>query len=108
MQAAVDCYNAGATHLHIHVRNPATGKLSTDFEQFNYFLSLLKGAVPKMITSVGGSISFAPKSPDEKPKWLDDDTRRMLAELKAAPGQVTIAIGTTMMDIVQMWSEDNC
>ena len=27
VQVAVDCYNAGATHLHIHVRNPATGKL---------------------------------------------------------------------------------
>lgn len=25
VQAAVDCYNAGATMLHFHVRNPATG-----------------------------------------------------------------------------------
>jgi uncharacterized protein (DUF849 family) len=24
VQAAVDCYNAGATVLHLHVRNPAT------------------------------------------------------------------------------------
>ena len=107
VQVAVDCQNAGATHLHIHVRNPATGKLSTDFNQFNEFLGMLKHAVPKMITSVGGSISFAPKSPDEKAKWLDEDTRHMLAELKPAPDQVTIAIGTGMMDLVQMWSEDD-
>src|SRR5262249_2585604 len=66
VQAAVDCYNAGATHLHIHVRNPETGKLSIDFDQFNYFIGLLKNAVPKMILSVGGSISFAPKGDDAK------------------------------------------
>ena len=36
VQAAVDCYNAGATVLHVHVRNPATGHLSADFEQYNY------------------------------------------------------------------------
>ena len=47
VQAAVDCYNAGATVLHVHVRNPATGHLSTDFDQFNYFLERLKKAVPE-------------------------------------------------------------
>ena len=29
VKAAVDCYNAGATMLHFHVRNPATGMGST-------------------------------------------------------------------------------
>jgi uncharacterized protein (DUF849 family) len=38
VQAAVDCYNAGATMLHVHVRDPATGHGSLDFEQFNYFI----------------------------------------------------------------------
>ena len=28
VQAAVDCYKAGATILHLHVRNPATGHLA--------------------------------------------------------------------------------
>lgn len=107
VQAAVDCFNAGATHLHIHVRNPATGKGSTDFDQFNEFLGMLRQAVPKMILSVGGSISFAPKTPDAKAKWLDYDTRHMLTELNPRPDQVTIAIGTTMMDVVQMWSAED-
>jgi uncharacterized protein (DUF849 family) len=106
VQAALDCYNAGATVLHIHVRNPATGKGSKDFAQFNHLLGLLKEAVPEMILQVGGSISFAPKG-DEKAKWLDYDTRHMLAELDPAPDQVTIAIGTSMMDMVQMWTEDD-
>ena len=107
VQTAVDCYNAGATMLHIHVRDPQTGKGSTDFEQFNYFLGLLRQAVPKMILSVGGSISFAPKSAEDKAKWLDDDTRHMLTELDPKPDQITIAIGTSMMDLIQMWGEDD-
>jgi uncharacterized protein (DUF849 family) len=105
VQAAIDCYNAGATVLHVHVRNPATGHLSTDFDQFNYFLERLKKAVPKMILQVGGSISFAPKGEDKKAEWLDYDTRHMLAELTPKPESVTVAIGTCMMDLTQMWTE---
>jgi uncharacterized protein (DUF849 family) len=107
VQAAKDCYNAGATMLHIHVRDPATGRGSKDFEQFNYFIGLLKKAVPGMILSVGGSISFAPKDADSKAKWLDYDTRHLLTELDPKPDQVTIAIGTSMMDVVQMWNADD-
>jgi uncharacterized protein (DUF849 family) len=103
----VDCYNAGATILHVHVRNPATGQLSTDFDQFNYFLGLLKDAVPEMILQVGGSISFAPKGEDQRAEWLDYDTRHMLAELDPRPETVTVAIGTCMMDLTQSWTEDD-
>ena len=34
VQKAVDCWNAGATLLHVHVRDPATGHGSVDFDQF--------------------------------------------------------------------------
>ena len=107
VQAAVDCYNAGATVLHVHVRNPATGHLSTNFDHFNYLLARLKEAVPKMIMQVGGSISFAPKGDDQKAKWLDYDTRHMLTELNPKPEFVTVAIGTCMMDLTQMWTLDD-
>jgi hypothetical protein len=60
-----------------------------------------------MILSVGGSISFAPKSPGEQAEWLDYDTRHILTELDPKPDQVTIAIGTSMMDVIQMWTEDD-
>ena len=33
VQAAVDCYNAGATMLHFHVRDPKTGQGSTNFDE---------------------------------------------------------------------------
>ncbi|MTV12333.1 3-keto-5-aminohexanoate cleavage protein [Bradyrhizobium elkanii] len=107
VQAAVDCYNAGATMLHVHVRDPATGHGSIDFDQFNYFIGRLKQAVPKMILQVGGSISFAPKSADAKAKWLDYDTRHMLTELDPKPECVTIATGTTQWDIMSWMSADD-
>ena len=60
-QKAVDCYNAGATVLHLHVRDPKTGHGSKNFNEFNEQIARLRKAVPKMIIQVGGSISFAPE-----------------------------------------------
>lgn len=107
VQAAVDCYNAGATMLHVHVRNPATGHGSVDFEQYNFFLDKLRQAVPKMILQVGGSISFSPKTEDGKAKWLGYDTRHMLTELNPKPDFVTVAVGTTQWDIVSMFHPED-
>ena len=55
-----------------------------------------------MILQVGGSISFAPEGEGADAKWLSDDTRHMLAELDPKPDQVTIAINTTQMNIVEL------
>jgi uncharacterized protein (DUF849 family) len=107
VQTAVDCYNAGATVLHVHVRNPATGKGSVDFDQYNYFIGLLRKAVPKMILQVGGSISFSPKTDDAKAKWLNYDTRHMLTELDPKPDSVTVAVGTGQWDIISMMHKED-
>lgn len=101
VQRAVDCYNAGATMLHVHVRDPKTGQTSTNFDEYNYFIGLLRQAVPKMILQVGGSISFAPHTEDAKAKWLDYDTRHMLTELNPKPDCVTVTTGTSLWDITQ-------
>ena len=100
VQKAVDCWNAGATVLHLHVRE-LDGKGSKRLSMFNELLARLRVAVPKMILQVGGSISFAPEGEGEVAKWLSDDTRHMLAELSPAPDQVTIAINTNQMNIVE-------
>ena len=101
VQCAVDCYNAGATMLHVHVRDPQTGQGSSNFDHYNYFIGRLREAVPKMILQVGGSISFAPHTPEAKAKWLDYDTRHMLTELDPKPDCVTVTTGTTLWDITQ-------
>jgi uncharacterized protein (DUF849 family) len=107
VQKAVDCYNAGATVLHVHVREP-DGNGSKDLDRFNEMLDRLRTAVPKMLLQVGGSISFAPKSDGEAAKWLSDDTRHMLAELNPKPDQVTLAVNTNQMNVMELITEDDC
>ena len=107
IQAAVDCYNAGATMLHVHVRDPQTGQGSSNFDQYNQFLSDLRAAVPKMILQVGGSISFAPHTDNARAKWLDYDTRHMLTELDPKPDFVTVTTGTTLWDVTQAFVPDD-
>src|SRR5436305_12728909 len=84
VQKAVDCYNAGATVLHVHVRED-DGKGSKRLSRFNELLAGIRARVPEMILQVGGSISFAPESDGEAAKWLSDDTRHKLADLDPAP-----------------------
>jgi uncharacterized protein (DUF849 family) len=104
VQKAVDCYNAGATVLHVHVRE-ADGKGSKRLSKFNEMLARLREAVPKMILQVGGSISFAPEGEGAVAKWLNDDTRHMLAELDPRPDQVTVAINTSQMNVMEVMTE---
>ncbi len=104
VQKAVDCYNAGATVLHVHVRE-ADGKGSKRLSKFNELLGRLRVAVPDMILQVGGSISFAPENEGDAAKWLSDDTRHMLAELTPTPDQVTVTINTTQMNILEQMEQ---
>ena len=106
VQKARDCYNAGAQVLHIHVRDK-TGKGSRTMSDYNELLAKLKNAVPKMILQVGGSISFAPKNDGEAAGWPNYDSRHMLAALEPTPDQVTIAINSTQMNIMDLMSEDD-
>lgn len=106
IQKAVDCYNAGATVLHVHVREE-DGKGSKRLSKFNEMLSLLRDAVPNMVLQVGGSISFAPEGEGQEAQWLDYDTRHMLAELDPKPDQVTITINSSQMNICELLSADD-
>ena len=106
VQKAVDCWNAGATVLHVHCRE-ADGKGSKRLSMFNELLDRLRSAVPKMVLQVGGSISFAPEGEGADAKWLSDDTRHMLAELDPKPDQVTIAINTNQMNVCELLTADD-
>ncbi|MFF3448736.1 3-keto-5-aminohexanoate cleavage protein [Streptomyces sp. NPDC002667] len=106
VQAAVDCHNAGATVLHIHVRE-LDGKGSKRLSMFNELIGRLREAVPDMVLQIGGSISFAPEGEGSEAKWLDFDSRHMLADLDPKPDQVTIAINTSQMNIVEIMTDDD-
>ncbi|WP_037606909.1 BKACE family enzyme [Streptacidiphilus rugosus] len=108
VQAAVDCYNAGATVLHIHVRE-LDGHGSKRMSMFNELMGRLRQAVPDMVLQIGGSISFAPESDEDgaQAKWLSYDTRHLLAEVDPKPDQVTIAINTSQMNIVELFDDED-
>lgn len=101
VQKAVDCYNAGATVLHLHCRE-ADGQGSKRLSMFNEMIERIRDAVPEMLIQVGGSISFAPEPGTDQAKWLDYDTRHMLADLNPRPDQVTIAVNTGQMNIMEL------
>jgi len=100
VQKAVDCFEAGAQILHIHVRED-DGLGSKRLSKFNEILARLREAVPEMILQVGGSISFAPGEGDTA-AWPGNDLRHALAALDPKPDQVTIAINTTQMNILEL------
>ena len=100
VQKAVDCYNAGATVLHLHVRE-LDGKGSKKLSKFNELIAGVRKAVPDMIIQVGGSISFAPRTTARPRSGCQDDTRHMLAELDPKPDQVTVTVNTTQMNVVE-------
>lgn len=107
VQKAVDCYNAGATVLHLHCRE-LDGHGSKRLSMFNELIGKVRAAVPGMIIQVGGSISFAPETEEDgaEAKWLSDEARHMLAELDPAPEQVTIAINSTQMNVMDLMHEE--
>jgi uncharacterized protein (DUF849 family) len=100
IQKAVDCYNAGAAVLHLHVRE-MDGRGSKRLSKFNELIAGIRARVPDMLIQVGGSISFAPESEGAAAKWLSDDTRHMLAELDPKPDQVTVTVNTSQMNILE-------
>jgi uncharacterized protein (DUF849 family) len=104
VQKAVDCYNAGATVLHLHVRE-LDGHGSKRLSMYNELIARLRDAVPDMVIQVGGSISFAPEGDGAEAKWLSDDTRHMLAELTPRPDQVTVAVNSNQMNIVEQMTD---
>jgi uncharacterized protein (DUF849 family) len=81
------------------------GSGSKRLSMFNELLAGIRARVPDLILQVGGSISFAPEDEGQVAKWLSDDTRHMLAELTPAPDQVTIAINSNQMNIVEQMCE---
>ncbi|MFM1989775.1 MAG: hypothetical protein RJA99_2732 [Pseudomonadota bacterium] len=100
VRKAVDCYEAGASVLHLHVRE-LDGRGSKRLSKFNELIAGVRKAVPDMVIQVGGSISFAPETDGAAAKWLSDDTRHMLAELDPKPDQVTVTVNTVQMNVLE-------
>ena len=100
IQKAIDCHNAGAAVVHVHARED-DGKGSKRLSRLNALVAGIRARVPDLILQVGGSISFAPEGESAAARWLPDDTRHLLAETEPAPDQVTIAVNSSQMNILE-------
>ncbi|MGA8474468.1 MAG: 3-keto-5-aminohexanoate cleavage protein [Candidatus Cybelea sp.] len=106
VQAAVDCFNAGARLLHIHVRDPKTGHISHNFDEYGQQIARLREAVPEMILQVGGSISFAP-DPGQVGKFGSYEERHKLTTIDPKPDQITVTCGTSLFDVTALHPIDD-
>jgi 3-keto-5-aminohexanoate cleavage enzyme len=91
-----DCYNAGASVAHIHVRDPR-GRTASDLAIYGEVLDGIMDRCPGMITQVGNGIGI----------WFDDsgrgqpftqEERMALLDLKPQPDMLTVNAGTFHFD----------
>ncbi len=82
VESAVECFDAGARIVHVHVREPETGKPSSSPELFKQVLQGIKSKRPEMIVqfSTGGAIGM---SEEER-----------MAHLSLKPEMATLNMGT--------------
>ena len=100
IQKAVDCYNAGATVLHLHVRE-LDGKGSKRLSKFNELIAGRAHGRARHDHPGRRLDLLRARGDGDAAKWLSDDTRHMLAELSPKPDQVTVAINTNQMNVVE-------
>ena len=105
VQEAVDCYNAGATVLHIHVRED-TGEISRRVSRMSEMLAGLRQAVPDMILQVDGSSEYRSSEGLGGPtKGPPEDVRNRLVEITPKPDQISIVVDTSQLDVIEVLTE---
>lgn len=106
VQDFYDCYNAGASVAHMHVRDKR-GTTSSELAIYNDVVDGVMSRCPGMITQVGNGIGI----------WFDDagigqpfslEERMRLLEIAPQPDQLTVNAGTFHFDHKgQEWLFDN-
>ena len=91
-----DCYNAGASVAHMHVRNP-DGGTSSRLEIYAEVLDGVMSRCPGMITQVGNGIGiWRDEQGEGQPFTLEE--RTALLKLQPQPDQLTVNAGTFHFD----------
>ena len=84
------------------------GKGSKRLSMFNELLARLREAVPRDDAAGRRLDLLRPREAKaQAAKWLSDDTRHMLAELDPKPDQVTVAINTNQMNVMELMTADD-
>jgi 3-keto-5-aminohexanoate cleavage enzyme len=90
-QSAYDCYNAGASVVHIHARDKE-GKSTGDLQVYERILSGIKARCP-IITQVGNGIG-ARTNPDGSIVIASLEDRMRLTEISPKPDMLTVNCGS--------------
>ncbi len=94
-QSAYDCYNAGASVCHIHVRDKA-GRTTGDMQVYSEVLTKIKDRCP-IITQVGNGIGGVLR-PSGVLEAASLDERMPLTAIEPKPAMLTINMGTFEFD----------
>ena len=101
-----DCYNAGASIAHIHVRDK-TGKTCSNLEIYGDVLNGIMDRCPGLITQVGNGIGIR-YGDDGIGRPFPQEERMALLGLKPPPDMLTVNAGTFHFDHKgQEWLFDN-
>jgi uncharacterized protein (DUF849 family) len=78
--SAIESYDAGASVVHIHVRDPATGVPSMKLEYYEQVVTTIRSERPDMIinltTGPGGTVPMRSVYPGEPATWLKTAEQR--------------------------------
>lgn len=94
VQAMHDCYNAGASIAHIHVRDKQ-GLTSSDLNVYHEVLQGINDRCPGMITQVGNGIGVRYVNGHDKPAvGFTQEQRMALLNIDPRPDMLTVNAGT--------------
>lgn len=88
-----DCYNAGATVAHIHVRDKR-GVTTSDLSVYGKVVSGIIDRCPGMITQVGNGIGLRYEREGQEGQPFSLEERMNLLNIRPTPDQLTVNCGT--------------
>jgi 3-keto-5-aminohexanoate cleavage enzyme len=88
-----ECYDAGASVAHIHVRDKR-GVTTSDLSVYSEVVDGIMSNCPAMITQVGNGIGLAYEDRTKEGQPFTLKERMRLLEIRPAPDQLTLNLGT--------------
>ena len=92
-----DCYNAGASVAHIHVRDKR-GVTTSDLSVYSEVISGIIDRCPGMITQVGNGIGLRYEQVGQEGQPFSLEERMNLLNIRPVPDQLTVNCGTFHFD----------
>jgi 3-keto-5-aminohexanoate cleavage enzyme len=93
VQSFKDCFNAGATVAHMHVRDPR-GVTTANLDVYGEVIDGVMSGCPGMITQVGNGIGLRYEDIKKEGEPFSLDERMNLLNIKPVPDQLTLNMGT--------------